>query len=74
MFEALKTRVKRAEAKASDVSFLATLIAEHSAVGARAQLKTLWIGQVSALLLEDEEAPVESWGGGSGGGGIRAAL
>ena len=37
-------------------SFLATLLVEHDAVGARAQLKTLWIGYVRAVLQEDEEA------------------
>ena len=38
MFEALK----KADAKASDVdAFLATLLAEHDAAGALAQLKTI---------------------------------
>ena len=69
MFEALN----KADAKASDVdAFLATLLAEHDAAGARAQLKTLWIGHVRSLLQEDEEAPVQSRAGGGGRGGVRA--
>ena len=57
IFEALK----KADAKASEVdAFLATLLAEHDAAGARAQLKTLLIGHVRALLQEDEEAPSTS--------------
>ena len=38
-------------------------LAEHDAVGARAQLKTLWIGHVRALLQEDEKALVQSGAG-----------
>ena len=64
MFETLK----KADAKASGFdSFLATILAEHDAAGARAQMKTLWIGYVRALLQEDKQAPVQSRAGGSGG-------
>ena len=60
-------------AKSSDVDgFLAPLLAQHDAVGALAQLKTLWIGHVRALFQEDEEAPGQSGAGGSGRGGVRA--
>ena len=72
MFQALK----KAYAEASDVdAFLATLLAKHDAAGARAQLKTLWIGHVCALFQEDEEAPEQSragWGGGGGPRDVRA--
>ena len=47
MIEALK----KADAKISEVDFfLDTLLAEHGASGARAQLKTLWITHVRAVL------------------------
>ena len=66
MFQALK----KAYAEASDVdAFLATLLAKHDAAGARAQLKTLWIGHVCALFQEDEEAPEQSRAGWVGEGG-----
>ena len=61
MFDALK----KTGVKTSDVDFvLASLLAKHEAVGARAQLKTLWIGYVRAVLQEDEEAPMASGAGG----------
>jgi hypothetical protein len=72
MFEA----IKKADAKVADVeSFLATLLAENDAGGARAQLKALWIGHVRALFEEDEDAQAGSLGSGARevvGGGIRA--
>ena len=71
MFNALK----KADVKASDVdSFLpvATLLAGHDAIGARAQLKTLWIGHVRAVLQEDEEEPMASGARVGRGGGVRA--
>ena len=50
IFDALK----KANVKASDEdSFFAILLAEHDDVGARSQLKTHWIGHVSAVLQED---------------------
>ena len=65
--------LKKANTKALEVdSFLATLLAKHCAGGAWAQLKTLWIGHVSALLQEGEEAPVVSRAGGVGGVHVRA--
>ena len=73
MFQAL--RLKKADANASGVdAFLARLLAEHDEAGARAQLKTLWIGhdRHGALFQEDEEAPGQSGAGGSGRGGVRA--
>lgn len=66
MIEALK----RADAKISEVdSFLDTLLAEHNAAGARAQLKTLWIAHVRAVLHVDDEAPPAAPG--AGGAGVR---
>ena len=66
MIEALK----RADAKKSEVdSFLDALLAEHDAAGARAQLKTLWIAHVRAVLQDDDEAP--SAAPGAGGAGVR---
>ena len=60
-------------AKSSDVDgFLAPLLAQHDAVGALAQLKTLWIGHVRALFQEDEVVPVQPQGGGVRGGGVCA--
>ena len=68
LFEALKNL--KGDAKASEVdSFLTTLPTEHDAAGARAQLRTLWIGHIRAVLQDDEEAPVES-GAGEGQGGV----
>ena len=56
MIEALK----RADAKISEVnSFLDTLLAEHDAAGARAQLKTLGIAHVRAVLQVDDEGSAE---------------
>ena len=45
------------------------LLAEHDAAGARAQLKTLWIAHVHAVLLVDDEAPPAAPG--AGGAGVR---
>jgi hypothetical protein len=60
MFEA----IKKADAKASDAyAFLATLLAEHYAVGARAQLRTLWVAHVREKLLEDDGGLLESGAG-----------
>ena len=42
-------------------------------VGARAQLKTLWIEHVRACSMTMKKTPVESGGWGGGGGGIRAS-
>ena len=65
MFDALM----KADVKALDVdSFLFTLLAEHYAVGARAQLKSLGIQHARALLEEEEEAQVQSGAEGGGGG------
>ena len=64
--------LKMSDTRLSDVdSFLATLLAEHDAPGARAQLKTLWIANVRSLLGdEDDAAPAApaagegaAWGG-----------
>jgi hypothetical protein len=66
MFDA----IKMADAKASDVdSFLATLLAEHDAVRARAQMKTLLIEHVRALLEEAEDAQWAHWAPEQGRGG-----
>ena len=48
------------------------MLAKHDAVLAGAQLKTLRIGHVRALLQRDEEAPKESGAGGEGGRVLRA--
>ena len=62
--------LKRADAKTSDVdSFSDTLLAEHDAAGAKAQLKTLWIAYVRAVLQDDDEAPPAAPG--AGGAGVR---
>jgi hypothetical protein len=42
---------------------LATLLAQHHAVGALAQLKTLWVEHVSEQLLEDDGEPLDSSAG-----------
>ena len=69
MFEAMK----KADVKASEVdSFLTTLLAEHDAAGARAQLKTLWMGHVRTLLQLDEDAHEGAGSSAVGGGGVRA--
>ena len=66
MIEALK----KADAKMSEVdSYLDTLLAEHDAAGAPAQLKTLWIAHVRAVLQNDDEAPPAAPG--AGGAGVR---
>ena len=69
--------LKMSDTRLSDVdSFLATLLAEHNAPGARAQLKTLWIANVRSLLGdEDDAAPAapaagEGAGVGHGGGAV----
>lgn len=69
--------LKMSDTRLSDVdSFLATLLAEHDAPGARAQLKTLWIANVRSLLGdEDDAAPAapaagEGAGVGHGGGAV----
>jgi hypothetical protein len=55
--------IKKANAKASGVDvFMATLLSDHDAVGARAQLKTVLAGHVCELLDEDDEAPLTSGG------------
>ena len=56
--------IKKANAKASYVdAFLAILLAEHNAVGARAQLKPLCVEHVREQLLEDDGAPLDSGAG-----------
>ena len=50
--------LKMSDTRLSDVdSFLATLLSEHEAPGARAQLKTLWIANVRSLLGDEVATP-----------------
>jgi hypothetical protein len=51
----------------SDV-FFTTLFAWHYAVGAQAQLETLWVEHVSKVLHEDDDVPLDSGSRGGAGG------
>ena len=67
--------LKMSDTRLSDVdSFLATLLAEHDAPRARAQLKTLWIATVRSLLGDEDDtapaAPAAGAGVGHGGGAV----
>ena len=70
--------LKMSDTRLSDVdSFLATLLAEHDAPGAQAQLTTLWIANVRSLLGDEDDAapaaPAAGEGAGVGHGGGAAA-
>ena len=57
------------DTRLSDVdSSLATLLAEHDAPGARAQLKTLWFANVRSLLGGEDDATPAAPAAGEGAG------
>ena len=61
--------LKMSDTRLSDVdSFLATLLAEHDAPRARAQLKTLWIANVRSLLGDEDDAAPAAAAAGEGAG------
>ena len=63
--------LKLSDTRLSDVdSFLATLLAEHDAPGARAQLETLWIANVRSLLGDEDDAAPAAPAAGEGAGWV----
>ena len=67
--------LKMSDTRLSDVdSFLATVLAEHDAPGARAQLKTLWIANIRSVLGDEDDAapaaPAAQAAGERAGGGL----